>query len=105
MTRLQTISSPYFEDGFLPSQPAVSRLPSQWDAWEDILSEAASRLGFDLSPSPNGISELDGWRDSVRKVRVLSSYSSYRPDVYPDRLDGDSSLIFLDASLTHARDV
>ena len=70
MTRPQTISSPYFDDGFLPSQPAVSRLPSQWDVWEDILFEAASRLGFELSPSPNGIPELEGWRDSVRKVRI-----------------------------------
>ena len=70
MTRPQTITSPYFEDGFLPSQPAVSRLPSQWDPWEDILSEATSRLGFHLSPSPDGIPELEEWRESVRKARI-----------------------------------
>ncbi|KAF9647883.1 Indoleamine 2,3-dioxygenase [Thelephora ganbajun] len=71
MAHLQNLSSPYFEDGFLPSQPAVSRLPSQWDDWEDVLSEAASRLGFDLSPSPNGIPELEEWRDSIRKMPLL----------------------------------
>lgn len=70
MGPLQTISSPYFEDGFLPSQPAVSRLPSQWDAWEDMLSQATATLGFDLVPSPNGIPELEKWRDSVQNVRI-----------------------------------
>lgn len=71
-------SSRYFEDGFLPAQPAVSCLPSQWDVWEDILSDAVSRVGFDLCPSPEGIPELDEWRDLVRKVstyvrRILTS--------------------------------
>ena len=74
MTRVQTISSHYFEDGFLPSQPAVSRLPSRWDAWEDTLSDAASRVGLDLSPSPYGIPELEEWRDSVRKARTHSHH-------------------------------
>ena len=106
MTRLQTISSPYFEDGFLPSQPAVSRLPNQWDAWEDILSEATSRLGFDLSPSPNGISELEEWKDSVRKVRAHHHHTRHITLIHIlIILTAIPRLPFPDASITHARAV
>ena len=104
MTRIQTISSPYFEDGFLPSQPAVSRLPSQWDAWEDILSDAASRLGFDLSPSPNGIPELEEWRDSVRKARIHPHHIRRISLIHTLIIStAIPYLTFLDASLTHTR--
>jgi len=106
MDHTQTTSSPYFEDGFLPSQPAVSRLPSQWDAWEDILSEAALRLGFDLSPSPNGIPALEEWRDSVRKARIHLHHIRH---ILLTRiliiLTVVPLLIFLDASTTHSRTV
>ena len=103
MTRIQTISSRYFEDGFLPSQPAVSRLPNQWDAWENILSDAASRLGLDLSPSPNGIPELEEWRDSVRKARIHLHRICHLTDPIPIISTTIPCLTLLDASLTYAR--
>lgn len=106
MTRPQTISSPYFEDGFLPNQPAVSRLPNQWDAWEDILSEATSRLGFDLSPSPNGIPELEEWKDSVRKARIHPHHIRRTTLIrIPIILTAIPRLLFPDASITHSRTV
>lgn len=104
MTHTQTISSPYFEDGFLPSQPAVSRLPSQWDAWEDILSDATLRLGFDLSPSPDGIPELEEWRNSVRKARTQLHRIRYTSLICTLIIStAIPRLVFLDVSVTHAR--
>ena len=104
MTRIQAISSPYFEDGFLPSQPAVLRLPSQWDAWEDILSDAASRIGFDLSPSPGGIPELEKWRDSVRKACIHPHHIHHISLIYLLIISmAIPCLTFSDASLTHTR--
>lgn len=61
-----------FHTGFLPRQAPISRLPSQWEAWELVL-ESAIRGGMKLGKTP-GLSEeenekSEAWRNRVREVK------------------------------------
>ena len=104
MTGFQSISSPYFEDGFLPTQPAVSRLPRRWEVWEDILSEATSTLGFELCPCPEGIPGFEGWRESVQKACTDLHRTRHILLIYTlVTSTAASHLTPLDASIVHAR--
>ena len=60
--------------GFMPPDPPLERLPSEWESWEAILDEAVAlklQLGdkIDLSLSDRARSER--WRACVREVRTL----------------------------------
>ncbi|RDB29303.1 Indoleamine 2,3-dioxygenase 1 [Hypsizygus marmoreus] len=60
--------------GFMPPQPALSRLPPQWETWESTLDEAIS-LKLMLGDTP-GLAEgektkSESWRNRVRNLPVL----------------------------------
>ena len=61
--------------GFMPPQPPLSRMPPEWNAWEDVLDDAvAARLQLG---DKKDLSEIDQtksarWRARVREVSELS---------------------------------
>ncbi|KZT23296.1 tryptophan 2,3-dioxygenase [Neolentinus lepideus HHB14362 ss-1] len=60
--------------GFMPPQPALARLPSDWDIWEEVMEEAITKkikLGSreDLTEEDKEASER--WRERVRQMPVL----------------------------------
>lgn len=99
MVGSQHNSSPYFEDGFFPSQAAAPLLPSQWDCWEDVFSKAVT-LGPKSLPSPEGIPKFKKWIESVPKARTHLHRTRHTDLGY---LDCDFLFDFLDASIAHAR--
>lgn len=61
--------------GFMPPEPPIQRLPTEWEEWEVILdSGLQSRLKIgdnpDISPDETERSRL--WRESVLNVRNVS---------------------------------
>ncbi|KAF9643769.1 Indoleamine 2,3-dioxygenase [Thelephora ganbajun] len=61
--------------GFMPPEPPLGRLPSEWETWEATLDSAlAKRLKLYNGPTTTGYdrAESAAWRESVRKLPVLS---------------------------------
>ena len=63
--------------GFMPPEPPLTRLPSEWETWETILDSAlARRLKLYNGPttSDDDRAESAAWREDVRKVsRILAA--------------------------------
>ncbi|KAI0819269.1 Indoleamine 2,3-dioxygenase [Trametes gibbosa] len=60
--------------GFMPPEPPLTRLPSAWEQWEEVLEDAIeSKLQLadqpDLSDEENAKSER--WRNRVRELPIL----------------------------------
>lgn len=71
--------------GFLPPQPPISRLPSDWNDWEVILDDAVSsrlQLGdkSTLHESEKWVSER--WRNRVRNVRISIHIDERSTDIF-----------------------
>ncbi|EPQ52471.1 Indoleamine 2,3-dioxygenase [Gloeophyllum trabeum ATCC 11539] len=69
--------------GFMPPQPPLTRLPSEWETWEEVLEDAVEKrikLGSrdDLTDKDKEISE--GWRETVRKMPVLSTDGLFKSE-------------------------
>ena len=61
--------------GFLPSVAPISRLPTQWDAWERLLDDLqANRLQLGNKPnlSAEETAKSETWRARVREVSCHS---------------------------------
>lgn len=62
--------------GFMPPQPPLARLPSEWEAWECTL-ESAIRQKLQLGDSPGLHQEekdkSEAWRVHVRSLPILST--------------------------------
>src|ERR1700759_1390432 len=64
--------------GFMPPQVPLSRLPSFWHVWEDILQDAQEqRLKLGETPSLPEYERIksEEWRSKVSNVCALSSLS------------------------------
>ena len=62
--------------GFMPPDPPLARLPSEWEAWEAILDSALTKrlkLHDGPSTSDGDRAESSSWREGVRKVCIGSS--------------------------------
>ena len=60
--------------GFMPPQPPLTRLPSEWETWEVILDAAlAKRLKMYNDPTitDDGRAESAAWRGDVCKVNRI----------------------------------
>ena len=60
--------------GFLPPQPPLARLPSEWETWEVILDVAVvKRLKMYNDPTitDDGRAESAAWRGDVYKVNRI----------------------------------
>lgn len=60
--------------GFMPPEPPIARLPTEWDEWEQVLDAALqSRLKIaenpDISPEETERSRL--WRETVSNMKIL----------------------------------
>uniref|UniRef100_A0A0W0GDG7 Uncharacterized protein n=1 Tax=Moniliophthora roreri TaxID=221103 RepID=A0A0W0GDG7_MONRR len=65
-----------FWNGFMPTNPPITRLPSEWESWEVVL-EAAMNEGLQLG-SKVGITEeekqsSEQWRLRVRELPVIAA--------------------------------
>lgn len=64
---VSTVASADFDidvrSGFLPPEEPITRLPSEWNSWEDTLSEARKARASDTL--------ADVWSEKVLKVRNL----------------------------------
>ena len=57
--------------GFMPPEPPLTRLPSQWETWEAVLDSALTRrlkLYNGPATSDNDRAESAAWREVVRQV-------------------------------------
>jgi len=63
--------------GFMPPDPPLTRLPSEWETWEAILDSALTKrlkLYNDPATSDDHRAESAAWREDVRKVsRILAA--------------------------------
>ena len=63
--------------GFMPPEPPLTRLPSEWETWETILDSALTKRlklynGPTTSDDDRAVSAA--WREDVRKVgRILAA--------------------------------
>ena len=67
--------------GFMPPQPPLARLPSEWETWETILDTALTkRLKLYNGPttSDDHRAESATWRDGVRKVNRIPLNDAHR---------------------------
>jgi hypothetical protein len=61
--------------GFMPPEPPLARLPSEWETWEAFLDSAqAKRLKLYNGPSTSDDDRAQSaaWREDVRKVCGMS---------------------------------
>ena len=60
--------------GFMPPDPPLTRLPSEWETWEAILDSALTKrlkLYNDPTTSDDHRAESASWRDDVREVSKI----------------------------------
>jgi len=58
--------------GFMPPEPPIDRLPTEWKQWDIILQDALrARLKIGEKPdiTPDELERSQRWRDSVQNVR------------------------------------
>lgn len=61
--------------GFLPRETPIERLPPQWEIWEKTLDSALAlklNVGQKYDITPDAVKRAAGWRESVRKLPILS---------------------------------
>jgi indoleamine 2,3-dioxygenase len=68
--------------GFMPPEPPLVRLPSEWETWEAILDSALTkRLKLYNGPTTSDDDRVvsAAWRECVRKVCEISARFEWRP--------------------------
>ena len=58
--------------GFMPPQPPIDRLPSQWDQWETVLQDAITarlQLGDAIDLTADDQARSESWRSRIREVK------------------------------------
>ena len=64
--------------GFMPPDPPLARLPSEWETWEAILDSALTKrlkLYNGPSASDGDRAESAAWREGVREVRKIFAHN------------------------------
>ena len=59
--------------GFMPPNPPLARLPSQWEPWEQLLDDAQSyrlQLGNKINITDEEKARSESWRARVAQVRL-----------------------------------
>ena len=60
--------------GFMPPNPPLARLPSEWEPWEQLLDDAQSyrlQLGQRINITDEERARSESWRARVAQVRRL----------------------------------
>jgi indoleamine 2,3-dioxygenase len=60
--------------GFMPPQPPLARLPSEWETWEAVLDSALTkRLKLYSGPATTNDDHVESatWREEVYKVSMV----------------------------------
>ena len=63
--------------GFMPPQPPLARLPSEWETWEAILDIALTKrlkLYDDPTTTDDDRAESAAWREDVDKVSEIAAH-------------------------------
>jgi len=74
--------------GFMPPQPPLTRLPSEWETWEAILDVALTKrlkLPNDPTITNDDRAESTAWREDVCKVSRIAVISN---DAHSNDTDG-----------------
>jgi hypothetical protein len=60
--------------GFMPPEPPVERLPSEWQEWERVLDDAMNaklRVGDSPDVTPDEVQRSQLWRERIAGVSVF----------------------------------
>ena len=72
--------------GFMPPNPPLVRLPTQWESWEQLLDDAQVhrlQLGSKQDITDEEMALSESWRARVRQVRICLRGLSRFAVTYP----------------------
>ncbi|KAF8502755.1 Indoleamine 2,3-dioxygenase [Russula emetica] len=70
--------------GFMPPNPPLARLPSQWEPWEQLLDEAQSyrlQLGKKINITDEEKARSESWRARVAQLPTLPTADLYQSEL------------------------